>query len=311
MCKTTISPPSKKRTTSTKKATSKGVARGAYGSKYTMENVRVDMLKWYGDNPIEFAPWWRKNSIIPRRTLFDFIKQSGLLSLRADDIPKIGVVSIVNQFIEKLNKDKTNRAIASHGAIRYLSRQEESAIVNILVTLAAMGYGVTKDDCLEVINQYINLDEDQRKIIGVTEKVFRTMKKRHPKLLKIVAACSLDPARARKATRETRDAVFAKMDAYIRNLHATKKLPWKSFKDIPAANIYNMDEVGTDSTKRRSKVIASKNIGRLFQITPEGDGRMKEHITACVTTRADGKSFWLIVGGGPLFWGPWLLCCIC
>jgi hypothetical protein len=184
-------------------------------------------------------------------------------------------------------------------------------VVNVIVTLAAMGYGVTKEDCLEVIDNYINLDEDERKRIGVSDKVFRSMKKRHPKLLKVVSACSLDPARARKATRETRDAVFAKMDAYVRNLHATKSFPWKSFKDIPADKIYNMDEVGTDSTKRRSKVIAAKAMGRIFQITPEGDGRMKDHITACITTRANGKSFGWLLGVGPCFLGPGVVACCC
>ena len=50
------------------------------------------------------------------------------------------------------------------------------------------------------------------------------------------------------------------------------------------------NEVGTDTTKHRRKVIADqRNIfQRIFTITPEGD-RMKGHITACVTTRADGK----------------------
>ncbi len=54
--------------------------------------------------------------------------------------------------------------------------------------------------------------------------------------------------------------------------------------------MYNMDEVGTDTTKHRRKVIADKRnpFQRIFTITPEGD-RMKGHITACITTRADGK----------------------
>jgi hypothetical protein len=28
---------------------------------------------------------------------------------------------------------------------------------------------------------------------------------------------------------------------------------------------------------------------RNFLLTPEGDGRMNMHITACITTRSDGK----------------------
>jgi hypothetical protein len=86
-----------------------------------MENVRVSMLKWYEDNPAEFAPWWRKNTTIPRRTLFDFIKQSGLSLLRADNEPYTVVVPIVDQFINKLNEEKTKRATTGQSASRYLS----------------------------------------------------------------------------------------------------------------------------------------------------------------------------------------------
>lgn len=64
-----------------------------------------------------------------------------------------------------------------------------------------------------------------------------------------------------------------------------------------------MDELGTDTTKRRGRVItsSSKKLDTwLFQITPEGDGHMNIHVTVCLTTRSDGK-WWLVVvgrGGG-------------
>ena len=121
----------------------------------------------------------------------------------------------------------------------------------------------------------------------------------------------MDPTRARKATKETRDKVFYKLEAYISTLHRQGKVPWKSYSDIPADKLYNMDKVGSDTTKRRAKVIASaNNMMGLFQVMPEGDGKMNMHITACITTRADGKyCLWLVVGGGgPAQVGP-LGCC--
>ena len=69
-----------------------------------------------------------------------------------------------------------------------------------------------------------------------------------------------------------------------------KRIPWKKANEVPRQVIYNMDEVGTDTTKRRAKVIASSaEMMRHFQITPEGDGKMNMHITACIMMRADGK----------------------
>jgi hypothetical protein len=116
------------------------------------------------------------------------------------------------------------------------------------------------------------------------------MLEQHPDLVKIISAGSLDPARARKATRATRDAVFYKLNAYIWNLNCMGKVPWKNFKDIPCKSIYNMDEASTDTTKHRSKVIAdAAAVIRKYTEMPEGDNKMNLHITACLTTRANGK----------------------
>ena len=66
---------------------------------------------------------------------------------------------------------------------------------------------------------------------------------------------------------------------------------WKSYQEIPKDNIFNMDEVGNDTTKHRSKIVADKMniLARMFQRTPEGDGKMNMHITACITTCANGR----------------------
>jgi hypothetical protein len=83
------------------------------------------------------------------------------------------------------------------------------------------------------------------------------MMERNPDLVKLISAGLLDPARARKATRATRDAVFYKLNAFIQNLNCMGKVPWKSYKDVPCQSIYNMDEASTDTTKHRSKIIAN------------------------------------------------------
>ena len=67
------------------------------------------------------------------------------------------------------------------------------------------------------------------------------------------------------------------------------KISWKTFREVPKANIYNMDEVSTETSKHLKKIIGSKdNLGRAFQITPKGDGQMSFYITMYVSTCADG-----------------------
>jgi hypothetical protein len=116
------------------------------------------------------------------------------------------------------------------------------------------------------------------------------MLEKHQDLVKIISAGSLDTARARKATRATRDAVFYKLNAYPQNLNHMGKAPWKSFKDIPCESIYNMDEAPTDATEHRSKVIADATaIIRKYTESLEGDNKMNMHITACLMMHANGK----------------------
>jgi len=96
--------------------------------------------------------------------------------------------------------------------------------------------------------------------------------------------------------------MFSKLNAYIQILFAMGAIPWKKYNDIPADAIYNMDEVGNDTTKHRNKILTKKtasgtkevNSTRTFMRTSEGDGRMPWHITICLTTRADGM-FWIVV----------------
>jgi hypothetical protein len=131
------------------------------------------------------------------------------------------------------------------------------AFLQIVHGLAACAKGITKQEAMAGINDSINGNVDCHHQAECSEKVFHQMLEKHPGLVKIILAGSLDPARARKATRVTRDTVFYKLDCYIRNLHTLGKVLWKRYKDVPCEHIYNMDEASTDtSTKHRSKIIA-------------------------------------------------------
>ena len=109
-------------------------------------------------------------------------------------------------------------------------------------------------------------------------------------------AASLNPKRACQATVEMRDTMFSKLTAYIEMLYASGKIPWKTYSEIPAEAIFNMDEVGNDTTKHRNKILTKKTTGSdkvnttcTFMQTSEGDGRMPWHITICLMTCGNGK----------------------
>ena len=68
-----------------------------------------------------------------------------------------------------------------------------------------------------------------------------------------------------------------------------RKIPWKTYHEIPKENFYNMDEVATNTYDHMRMTIGSAtDFGRAFQITPGGDGRMPFHITLALTSCGNG-----------------------
>ena len=189
------------------------------------------------------------------------------------------------------------RTAKAHSSNRYLTENEEHSLVRMCTVLGAMGYRLTRDDMHRLADQVVNKNVDPREHVPISKHVTEGLLMQHSNLVKIVAAASLDPKRARQATEETRNAMFSKLNSYIKLLHALGDIPWSKYSDIPAESIYNMDEMGNDTTKHRSKVLYKKTDSscfeqasetRAFMRTSEGDGRMPWHITICLTTRADG-----------------------
>ena len=71
-------------------------------------------------------------------------------------------------------------------ANRFLTEKEEESIVSLVTLMSSMGIGLTKADVINVINTYINLEEDEREAVGVSDHIFEQMKKAHTNVLKVV-----------------------------------------------------------------------------------------------------------------------------
>jgi len=129
---------------------------------------------------------------------------------------------------ETTNKNSKSRILATQDSIRYLTANEECLLVQLCTVLGAMGYGLTRDDLHCLADDLVNQDVDEHEKVSISKHVTEGLLQQHKDLVKVVAAASLDPKRARQATVETRDAMFSKLTAYIELLYATGKIPWKT-----------------------------------------------------------------------------------
>ena len=255
---------------------------------YSDDDVKRLLLEWY-ESGKTIRQFWMGERLIPRVTLQRHAKFSKLQDLRNDGESVDRARFCVDNYLATLLENKKNRTEKAIEGNKYLADHEEEYIYGLIRMMAAIGYGIGKPEALDIIDQLCFFDVPEIARFDISNHVLdRILSNR--KDLKTVAGASLCPQRAVKATVDTRDAMLVKLDAFIQFLNKDGYVPWKSYSDIPKDSIYNMDEVGTDTTKHRGKVLASIwDSIRQYTITPEGDGKMNMHLTCCLTSRADGE----------------------
>lgn len=206
-------------------------------------------------------------------------------------IPFPQALKVLEEFLKMTEQRKKLRTTGACVINKILTEDEELGFVHICNLLAATGRGVSQDEAVSMIEDIIQTSLDPRQKRELSLQTVRAIMQNHRELFGCIRSKSICPKRALQATKDTRDKVFVKLEAFIQILYSAGKIRWKSFSEIPAHCIYNMDEIGQDTTRFRNKILGKKGgTYPVWTITVEGDGRMKKHITVCLTTRGDGKA---------------------
>ena len=285
---------------------------GPYKQQYCDVDLGLCLSKYVTtddtvDNIIN-AYFEKEKKKVPRTTMFDNLRaefkfEDRIITLRQikEVFAKLGPTekenyqSKVSKAIEVLlqtkasTKKKNLEQLHSHN--RTLTPDQERYLLHLCKILQFSGHGVEKDELLFCISKIAHFDDGNPSDEDdcVSQSVADNFLKRHEGEVKLRGSSGLDPQRAAQANDEVREAEFVKLDCYVRLLYNLGLIPWKCYTDIPSSNVYNMDEVASDTTKRRGKKVTdAKDANRQYNITPEGD-RMPFHVSACITSRADGK----------------------
>ena len=177
---------------------------------------------------------------------------------------------------------------------RKLSEMDNLICRELHLTAAQAGVPFNAKETELIINAILASSEELEEIEGVEglqgrvgSKYTQEFFKRNDKILKQASSSGIDPKRATKASPEVRAAMFAKLDSFVKLLHEMGKCPYPNAASIPADYWGNMDEVGVDTTKRRTKVTVGKSTDRAQQMTPGGD-KCPFHVTICLFSKANG-----------------------
>ena len=287
---------------------------GPYKQQYCDADLQVCLTKYIMTNDtvdkIINDYFEKEKKKVPRTTMFDNMRaefefEDRIITLRQlkEHFAKLGPQekehlfyshqSKVSKAIEVLLKTKAatkkQQLEQLHSDNRTLTPDQERYLLHLCKILQASGHGLEKDELLCCISKIANFDGNPSDNDHVSQSVADNFLKRHESEVKLRGSSGIDPQRAAQANDEVREAEYVKLDCFVQLLYSLGLIPWKRYVDVPGSNLYNMDEVGSDTTKRRGEVVSdATDDNRKYTVTPEGD-KMSFHVTGCLTSRGDGK----------------------
>jgi hypothetical protein len=99
----------------------------------------------------------------------------------------------------------------------YLTEQDKLSIAQLFWGVAKCGQGVTREEVLAIIDNYIHIQEDEwARVECCSEKALHGLLSQNSNMIKLIVAGYLDPVQSEKATVDTRDAVFCKLDGFVK-----------------------------------------------------------------------------------------------
>ena len=173
-----------------------------------------------------------------------------------------------------------------------LSKEQEEILVNYLITMAKIGYGVPRKDVPIIVKEILDKGEAAGHIIPENKKFKNNMPslqwvynffRRHSEISARVPE-NLGFLRARITETAIREW-FAQLTSFLRDEHGIDVEDLLNIEN--AGRVFNMDESGfpLEGSANKMKVITQKGVKNVHRLTTE----TKEQITvlACVNAKGD------------------------
>jgi hypothetical protein len=191
------------------KASSAASKKETYCQTYTNADVKSDLLAFFQlPDHTSLSKFCQIHSLIPKTTFHRHFKDSGLVDIKSQGKPLEYARAAVEIYVNSLKESKLARTKQACELNKYLTKHQELSIVQLVRVLGAMGGGVSKNNTLKIIDKAVNLNLDEGSRHECSEKVLERLLEEYQDLVKVLAAGSIDPQRAKKASEECRDAMF-------------------------------------------------------------------------------------------------------
>jgi len=120
------------------------------------------LLKFFMQDQQEPLHTFVKKENINRSTFHHFYVESGLLNLKeGGNRDEAQARLCLNAYFEKKTKNRSYRTSNATMATKYLTDNEELAIIQLCRLLGGMGYGITRDELQDIVSSITNFDLDK------------------------------------------------------------------------------------------------------------------------------------------------------
>ena len=198
--------------------------------------------------------------------------KSGIAEMKEAGLTLANALPVYDRWIEEGEKAVERRNKKNASKQKILPKEVEDFMAVIVEELALFGKGLGRRTVKKVIEGCLKEYKLLKHDTAYCQKTFENFLKRYDYVCKNVK--NIDPARASQVTPQNRAIMFANLDSLVEVVHAIDPLncPWTRWEEVPARFKYNIDEMATDPTRHRNKIVLPKWIHeRLFQSTPQGD----------------------------------------
>jgi len=222
---------------------------------------------------------------LSRRTFQRWLTRSGLMEASEEDAEPL-----IKKWVQDLVAKKYETGRLCGIGNRMFTDNEEKYILSTTQRCGEMGKGLRHSDLKKVAHGISGSNP--------SDAMLRDMRKRHPEIkLSLRAPKLLDHARAKQAKDIVRNVFFQNFEDVVRLLYEAGISPWEGAHEVPAECIFNMDEVGVDSTKGYSRIYCAASdcelkLSHAF-VQSRGD-KMGRHITLCITSCANGEQIYSV-----------------
>ena len=183
----------------------------------------------------------------------------------ADALPKY------DKWCEKSKEHIKERNRKNASCQKLLPPSFETFMQIFLKDMALIGKGLGRKTVRSLIKNCLKEYKISDKTSAFCEKTLENYLHKYDLQCKNVK--NICPHRISQVTPANRTMMFANLDSIVGLVHEMDptNCPWKSWEEVPARFKYNMDEMSTDPTNHRNKIVLSKNtMEQLMQCTPQG-----------------------------------------